>query len=139
MRNAGILAASMLLLACTSNPYVTHTTVDKAMNQRVESVCTHKTAFIPWYAVVAAGFFTLRYGHECHEEVSPLSEPSKYAEGAPSKVDPSNSAEKGAENNPCPAGQAMTNNVCESPAPADQKVPIPEPSSDEKRVVPGQQ
>jgi hypothetical protein len=117
MRRAGILIASLLLLACTSHPYVTRTTVNEAINQRVESVCTHKTAVIPWYAVVAAGFFTLRYGHECHDETSPLSEPSKYAEGTPSKVDPSKSAEKGAENNPCPAGQVMTNNVCESPTP----------------------
>lgn len=120
MRSAGILIACMLLLACTSNPYVTHTTVNEAIDQRVEKVCTHKTAIIPWYAVVVAGFFTFRYGEECHDEVSPLSEPSKYAEITPSKVDPSKSAEKGAENNPCPAGQEMTNNVCESPTPVQQ-------------------
>jgi hypothetical protein len=139
MKNAGILVASMLLLACTSNPYVTHTTVNETMNQRVESVCTHKTAFIPWYAVVAFGLFTFRYGHECHDEVSSLSEPSKYAEGTPSQDDPSKSAEKGTENNPCPSGQVMTNNLCESPAPVEQKVPISQPSSDENRVVPEQQ
>ena len=139
MRNAGFLTAGMLLLACTSNPYVTHTTVNEASNQRVEHVCTHKRAFIPWYAVVAAGFFTLRYGQECHDEVSPLSEPSKYAKETPSKVDSSKSAEKGAEKNPCLPGQVMTNNVCESLTPVEQKVPISESSSEENRVVPGQQ
>jgi hypothetical protein len=120
MRSAGILIACMLLVSCTSNSYVTHTTVNEALNERVEKVCTHKRAFIPWYASVAFGVFTYKYGQECHDEVSPLSEASKYADGAPSKVDPPKSAEKSTENNPCPAGQVMTNNVCESPTPVEQ-------------------
>lgn len=139
MRNVGILTACMLLLACTSNPYIIHTTLNEAINQRVESVCTHKKAFIPWYAVVAAGVFTFRYGEECHDEVSPLSEPSKYTQRTSSKVDSPKPAEKSAENNPCPPGQAMTNNVCEAPTPVVQKLPVSQPSSDGNTVVPGQQ
>jgi hypothetical protein len=69
-----------ILGACTSQPYVIHTEVNETKNQRVERVCTHKRAFIPWYAVVAAGVFTYTYGQECHEEISLLSEPSKYAQ-----------------------------------------------------------
>lgn len=117
----------MLLVSCTSNPYVTHTTVNEAINERVEKVCTHKSAFIPWYAIVAFGVFTYNYGEECHDEISPLSEASRYAGETPSKFDPPKSAEKAAEKNPYPVGQVITNNVCESPTPVGQKIPVSEP------------
>ena len=139
MRRTGLLTVCTFLAACASNPYVIHTSVNESRNERTERVCTHKTMLIPYYAIVVAGFFTFRYGQECHDEVSPLSEPSKYAKETPSKVDSSKSAEKGAEKNPCLPGQVMTNNVCESLTTVEQKVPISESSSEENRVVPGQQ
>lgn len=60
-----VLIIMFLYVGCTSDPYVVHTLVDKDKNEKVERICTHKTAVIPWYAVVAAGFFTYRYGQEC--------------------------------------------------------------------------
>ena len=136
MWRTGLLTVCTLLAACASNPYVIHTSVNESRNERTERVCTHKTMLIPYYAIVVAGFFTFRYGQECHDEASPLSQPSKYAEQTTVKVDPS----KGAEQNPCPSGQVLTSNtVCESPTPIEPKVPISEPPSEPNRVAPGQQ
>ena len=136
MRRTGLLTVCTFLAACASNPYVIHTSVNESRNERTELVCTHKTMLIPYYAIFVAGFFTFRYGQECHDEVSPLSQPSKYAEQTTVKVDPS----KGVEQNPCPSGQVSNSKaVCESPTPIEPKVPISEPSSEQNRVVPGQQ
>jgi len=73
-----LLSIALLLASCTSDPYVVHTLVDKDKNQRIERICTHKTAVIPWYAVVAGGFFTWKYGQECQLKTTPLN-----AEAAP--------------------------------------------------------
>lgn len=72
----GIIFLCVLFSACTSKPYVVHTTIIQEENKRVELICTHKTAVIPFYVVVAAGFFTHTYGKECYSRTSLLSEPA---------------------------------------------------------------
>jgi hypothetical protein len=67
MRTCTIVLAAALA-GCTSAPYVKHTTIE-ATGQRTELVCTNKRLVVPWYVGVAGGFFTTRYGEECHEEV----------------------------------------------------------------------
>ena len=115
MKLMGLFAACMLHGACTSDPYVKQTTLNESLNQRTELVCTHKTALIPYYAIVVAGFFTVRYGHECSEEVSPLAEPSKYTKKTT------------IDKNPCPPNQVQpSNGVCESPTWVEKKVQSPE-------------
>ncbi len=54
--------------ACASDPYITHTTIDKERNTKTERVCTHKTAYVPWYAVYAAGLFSFKYGEQCENK-----------------------------------------------------------------------
>jgi hypothetical protein len=64
-----------LFLGCTSSPYLIKTTIDRDKGQQIDRMCTHKTAFIPWYAIVAAGFFTFHYDKECWDEVKGIKEP----------------------------------------------------------------
>ena len=88
MRKMAILiSACMILLSCTSQPYVIRTTINESRNQRIERVCTHKYAFIPWFVVVAAGVHVHKYDQKCHDEFSSLSEPSKYEIKPPEKGD----------------------------------------------------
>jgi hypothetical protein len=63
-----------LFLGCMSNPYVVKTTIDRDKGQQIDRVCTHKTAFIPWYAVVAAGVFSFKYGEQCSDEVKKIND-----------------------------------------------------------------
>ena len=57
-----------LTIGCASNPYVIKTTYNQD-GSRIDTICTHKKMFIPWYAVVAAGYVTFNYDEECHDEV----------------------------------------------------------------------
>jgi hypothetical protein len=72
-----------LLSACSSKPYVVSTTIMQEANKRTEVICTHKTAVVPWYAVVAAGVVSFDYGKECYTRTSLLSEPAFVAEKEP--------------------------------------------------------
>lgn len=72
-RSAAIISVFMLTLgACASKPYTTKQTIDKQTGTRVDTVCTHKTYVIPWYAVVAAGFFTIKGGQKCVDQVKEI-------------------------------------------------------------------
>lgn len=59
-------------VSCKSSPYVVHTTIDRDRGVKTDRVCTHKTAYIPWYAVYVAGVFTHKYGEECEEQTTTL-------------------------------------------------------------------
>jgi len=59
--------------------YVTNTTIDEKNNKRTETVCTHKKALIPWYAVVAFGFFTIKYDEKCEYKITALNQDSYYS------------------------------------------------------------
>jgi len=67
----------MLIMACgTSSPYVTKTTINETANKRIETICTHKTIFIPWYVGFAAGVIATKYDVLCEDKTSSLDEES---------------------------------------------------------------
>lgn len=97
MRRWGLLlsvsALALLSLAsCTSDPYVVRTTLNPHAQQKTERICTHKRAVVPFYAVAVAGWFPVTFGRSCHDETTPITDPSRYAK--PAKKDEVTNAEE---------------------------------------------
>jgi hypothetical protein len=68
-----VLTLTVILVSCTSQPYITKTVIDKEKGTQVDTVCTHKKAVVPWVLPGVIGATSFKYGQECHDESKDIS------------------------------------------------------------------
>ena len=67
MKKLIAIVVLLLLSGCASAPYVTQQRFDEVKRTKTERICTKKTYVIPFYVVIAAGFFTFEGDETCEE------------------------------------------------------------------------
>jgi hypothetical protein len=93
-----LLVGAFLLVvsACvTSRPYTVKSIINEQAGTRIDRVCTHKTAYIPWYAVVVFGIHVHKYGQECKDIVKGIYDPTVEEEAQLAKEEEKVTGEEG--------------------------------------------
>jgi hypothetical protein len=67
LKNIVLILLACSVIGCTTSPYTVKSVIDKQAGTQIDTVCTHKKYFIPWYAIVAFGVFTVNGKPECHD------------------------------------------------------------------------